>query len=112
MLSLSVLTARGRMAAFTGALVALMAASVLTMAWGMQLESVLRGDPAVERYAGTTAVVTGQQTVGAGADGGARRGRLRLGQRGHHAVRAQRRSPARGTRPGRGGIPGPARRPR
>jgi putative ABC transport system permease protein len=68
MLSLSVLTARGRLAAFTGALVALMAASVLTMAWGMQLESVLRGQPPVERYAGAAAIVTGQQTAGADDD--------------------------------------------
>src|SRR5215217_6240963 len=64
MLRLAVLTSRGRLVTFTGALVALMAASVLTMAWGMQLEAVLRGQPPVERYAGTAAVVTGQQTVG------------------------------------------------
>src|SRR5919197_6494539 len=68
MLRLAVLTARGRLAAFTGALVALTAASALTMAWGMQLESVLRGHPPVERYAGAAAVVTGQQTVGADHD--------------------------------------------
>src|SRR5215216_3471047 len=68
MLGLSLLTARGRLAAFTGALVALMAASVLTMAWGMQLEAVLRGHPPVERYAGVSAVVTGQQSVGADRD--------------------------------------------
>ena len=68
MLRLAVLTARGRLAAFTGAFIALMAASVLTMAWGMQLESVLRGHPPVERYAGAAAVVTGQQTVGADDD--------------------------------------------
>ena len=46
MLRLAILTARGRLAAFTGALVALIAASVLTMAWGMQLEAVLRGHAA------------------------------------------------------------------
>src|SRR3712207_9131577 len=68
MLRLAILTARGRLAAFTGALVALMAASVLTMAWGMQLEAVLRGDAPVERYAGAAAVVTGQQAVGADDD--------------------------------------------
>src|SRR5919202_6382705 len=68
MLRLAILTARGRLAAFTGALVALLTASVLTMAWGMQLESVLRGDAPVERYAGAAAVVTGQQTVGADHD--------------------------------------------
>src|SRR4051795_10858036 len=68
MLRLGILTARGRLAAFTGAFVALMAAAVLTMAWGMQLEAVLRGDAPVERYAGAVAVVTGQQTVGAEHD--------------------------------------------
>src|SRR5205809_7204092 len=59
---------RGRLGTFTGALVALMAASVLTTAWGMQLESVLRGHPPVERYAGAAAVVTGRQIVGADHD--------------------------------------------
>ena len=68
MLRLGILTARGRLAAFTGAFVALMAAAVLTMAWGMQLEAVLRGDAPVERYADAAAVVTGQQTVGADHD--------------------------------------------
>src|ERR687883_238269 len=68
MLRLAILTARGRLAAFTGALVALTAASVLSMAWGMQLESVLRGHPPVERYAGAAAVVTGQQAVGTDHD--------------------------------------------
>jgi putative ABC transport system permease protein len=68
MLRLGILTSRGRLAAFTGAFVALMAAAVLTMAWGMQLEAVLRGHPPVERYAGAVAVVTGQQTVGADHD--------------------------------------------
>src|SRR3954451_14360639 len=68
MLRLGILTARGRLAAFTGAFVALMAAAVLTMAWGMQLEAVLRGQPPVERYVGAAAVVAGQQTVGADHD--------------------------------------------
>src|SRR5919202_5976619 len=68
MLRLAILTARGRLAAFTGAFVALAAASALSMAWGMQLESVLRGHPPVERYAGAAAVVTGRQTVGADQD--------------------------------------------
>src|SRR5690349_85601 len=68
MLRLAIQTARGRRATFIGALVALMAASTLSMAWGMQLESVLRGHPPVERYAGAAAVVTGQQTVGADHD--------------------------------------------
>jgi putative ABC transport system permease protein len=63
-LRLALLSGRGRLGTFTGALVALFAASVLTTAWGMQLESVLRGHPPVERYAGAAAVVTGQQIVG------------------------------------------------
>src|SRR5215203_2048335 len=64
MFRLALLNGRGRMSAFAGALVALAAASVLTTAWGMQLESVLRGHPPVERYAGAAAVVTGKQIVG------------------------------------------------
>ena len=68
MLRLALLSGRGRLGTFAGALVALMAASVLTTAWGMQLESVLRGHPPVERYAGAAAVVTGQQIVGADHD--------------------------------------------
>src|SRR4051812_7056251 len=64
MFRLAVLSGRGRLGTFTGALVALIAASVLSTAWGMQLESVLRGHPAVERYAGAAAVVTGRQIVG------------------------------------------------
>src|SRR3954451_9443652 len=63
MLRLALLSGRGRLGTFTGALVALMAASVLTTAWGMQLESVLRGQAPVERYDGAAAVVTGQQIV-------------------------------------------------
>ncbi len=68
MLRLAILTARGRVGTFTGALVALIAASVLAMAWGMQLESMLRTHAPVERYAGAAAVVTGQQNVGADHD--------------------------------------------
>ena len=61
MLRLAIISARGRLGTFTGALVALFAASVLAMAWGMQLESILRTQPPVERYAAAAAVVTGQQ---------------------------------------------------
>jgi putative ABC transport system permease protein len=61
MLRLAVLSARGRLGAFTGALIALFAAAVLSMAWGMQLESMLRTHPPVERYAGAAAVVTGSR---------------------------------------------------
>src|SRR3954453_18608776 len=68
MLRLALLSGRGRLGTFHRALVALMAASVLTTAWGMQLESVLRGHPPVERYAGAAAVVAGQQIVGADHD--------------------------------------------
>src|SRR3954453_13379811 len=64
MFRIALLSGRGRLSAFAGALVALAAASVLTTAWGMQLESVLRGHPPVERYAAAHAVVTGQQIVG------------------------------------------------
>src|SRR3954467_8919035 len=64
MLRLALLSGRGRLGTFTGALVALAAASVLTTAWGMQLESVLRGHPPVERYSGAAAVVTAPQMVG------------------------------------------------
>jgi putative ABC transport system permease protein len=38
------------------------------MAWGMQLEAVLKGHAPVERYAGAAAIVTGQQAVGADHD--------------------------------------------
>ncbi len=65
---LAILTARGRLGAFTGALIALSAASVLAVAWGMQLESILRTHAPVERYAGAAAVVTGQQAAGTDHD--------------------------------------------
>src|SRR5947209_2491840 len=68
MLRLAILSSRGRLGTFTGALVALTAAAVLAMAWGMQLESVLRAHPPVERYAGAGAVVTGQQKTGTDHD--------------------------------------------
>src|SRR6476659_662530 len=68
MLRLAVLSARGRLGAFTGALIALFAAAVLSMAWGMQLESILHTHPPVERYAGATAVLTGQQKAGVDHD--------------------------------------------
>ena len=68
MLRLAILSARGRLGTFTGALVALFASAVLVMAGGMMLESALRTQPPVERYAAATAVVTGQQIVGADHD--------------------------------------------
>ncbi len=68
MLRLAVLSSRGRLGTFTGALLAFFAASVIAMAWGMQLESILRTHPPVERYAGAAAVVAAHQTVGADHD--------------------------------------------
>jgi putative ABC transport system permease protein len=64
MLRLAILSGRGRVSTFTGALVALIASSALVMAGGMPLESAMGTHPPVERYAAATAVVTGQQIVG------------------------------------------------
>ena len=64
MLRLALLSGRGRLGTFTGALVALVASSALVMAGGMPLEAALRTHPPVERYAAAAAVVTGQQIVG------------------------------------------------
>ena len=68
MLRLAILSARGRLSTFAGALVALFAAAVLVMAGGMMLEAALRSHPPVERYAAAAAVVTGQQIVGTDHD--------------------------------------------
>src|SRR3954454_25277943 len=68
MLRLALLSSRGRLSGFVGAFVALLAASVLTTAWGMQLESVLRCHPPVERYAGAAALVASPQMVGPAED--------------------------------------------
>ena len=68
MLRLAILSARGRLGTFAGALIALFASAVLVMAGGMMLESALRTQPPVERYAAASAVVTGQQIVGADHD--------------------------------------------
>ena len=64
MLRLALLSGRGRLSTFTGALVALAASSALVMAGGMPFEAALRTQPPVERYAAAPAVVTGQQIVG------------------------------------------------
>ena len=64
MLRLAILSARGRLGTFAGALVALVASAILVMAGAMQLEAALRTQPPVARYSATAAVVTGQQTVG------------------------------------------------
>src|SRR5947199_8719853 len=74
MLRMSILSARGRLATFTGALVALFASSVLVMAGAMPLQAALATHPPVERYAGAAAIVTGQQVVG-------REERVPLGER-------------------------------
>ena len=68
MLRLALLTARGRAGTFAGAFVALTASSAIVMAGAMPFESALRTQPPVERYAGTAAVVTGQQIVGSDHD--------------------------------------------
>src|SRR5215212_4903659 len=64
MLRLAILSGRGRLSTFAGALVALMASSALVMAGAMPFEAALRTQPPVERYAGAAAVVTGEQVVG------------------------------------------------
>ena len=68
MLRLALLNARGRVGTFAGALVALTASSAIVMAGAMPFESALRTQPPVERYAATSAVVTGQQIVGSDHD--------------------------------------------
>jgi putative ABC transport system permease protein len=64
MLRLALLSARGRVGTFTGALVALIASSMLVVAGGMAFESALRTHPPVERYAAAAAVVSGRQVIG------------------------------------------------
>src|SRR4051812_35680096 len=64
MLRLAILSARGRLATFTGALVALIASAVLVMAGAMLLQGAVKTHPPVERYSAAAAVVTGQQVVG------------------------------------------------
>src|SRR5436190_15069754 len=68
MLRIAILTARSRPGTFVGALLAFIACGVLAMAGAMLLAAALRTHPPVERYAGTAAVVTGQQVVGADHD--------------------------------------------
>jgi putative ABC transport system permease protein len=67
-LRLALLSGRGRIGTFTGALVALTVSAMLVVAGGMPLQAALRTHPPVERYAGAAAVVTGQQVVGADHD--------------------------------------------
>ncbi len=68
MLRLALLSAHGRLASFTGALVALIASSALVMAGGMPFEAALRSHPPVQRYAAAAAVVTGDQLAGTDHD--------------------------------------------
>src|SRR6187402_2284796 len=127
MLRLAILTARGRLGTFAGALVALIASSALVMGGAMPFESALRTEPPVERYAGATAVVTGQQVIGsedkvplterARVDSSLtgrlaavparwpRGGRPRMGQRRTDALQADRRARAHGIRRGRHRLP-------
>src|SRR3954463_10363017 len=64
MLRLAISSASGRLATFTGALVALITSSVLVMAGAMLLQGAIKTHPPVERYSGAAAVVTGHQIVG------------------------------------------------
>jgi putative ABC transport system permease protein len=68
MLRLALLSSRGRLATFVGALVALTASAAFAMAGGMTLQAALGAHPPVERYAAAKAVVTGQQIVGSDHD--------------------------------------------
>src|SRR4051794_10407164 len=68
MLRLALLSGRGRLGTFAGALVALTASAVLVMAGGMTLQAALRAHPPVERYAAARAVVTGEQITGSDHD--------------------------------------------
>src|SRR5689334_1041593 len=68
MLRLAILSARGRLATFTGALVALIVSSALVTAGGIPLEAALRTGSPVERYHAAAAVVTGHQVVGGDND--------------------------------------------
>jgi putative ABC transport system permease protein len=68
MLRLALLSGRGRISTFAGALVALAASSALVMAGAMPFEAALRTQPPVERYAAAAAVVAAQQVVGTDDD--------------------------------------------
>ena len=103
MLRLALLSARGRLGTFTGALVALTASSALVMAGAMPLEAALRSHPPVERYAAAAAAVTGRQTVGAEHD-------VPLGERARvSSALAARLSAVPGVRAAIGDVSAPAR---
>src|SRR6266480_1774171 len=66
MLRFALLSSRGRLGTYLGALVTLFASSVLVMAGCMTLEAALKNHPPVERYAAASAVVGGHQVVAVG----------------------------------------------
>src|SRR3954447_15973169 len=68
MFRLTLLTAPRRIGTFFGAFLAFFAASILVMAGGMLLQAALSSHPPVERYAAASAVVSGDQNVGADHD--------------------------------------------
>src|ERR1700755_1629585 len=103
MLRLALFSGRGRLATFARALVALFVSSALVMAGGMLLESALRTQPPVERYAGAAAVVTGRQVVGSDHD-------VVLGERARvDAALAGRLAAVPGVRAGVAAVSAPAR---
>src|SRR5436305_11564932 len=68
MLRFALLSSRGRLGTYLGALITLFASSVLVMAGVMSLEAALKNHPPIERYAAASAVVTGRQVVSAGEE--------------------------------------------
>ena len=66
MLRFALLSSRGRLGTYLGALLTLFASSVLVMAGCMTLEAALKNQPPIERYAAASAAVTGQQVVAVG----------------------------------------------
>ena len=75
MLRFALLSSRGRLGTYLGALITLFASSVLVMAGGMTLEAALKNHSPIERYAAASAVVTGHQVVSVGEQ------RVPLGER-------------------------------
>ncbi|MEV0645547.1 FtsX-like permease family protein [Phytomonospora sp. NPDC050363] len=63
MFTFALRTLRSRLAGFVGAFVALMCAAAMVAACGMLLDTGLRGEIPVERYAGAPVVVAGDQEV-------------------------------------------------
>ena len=63
MISLALSTVRGRISAFTGALIALLCSAILVSAAAYLAESGLRSTTQAQRYANVDAVVVGDQTM-------------------------------------------------